>query len=87
MRYHLAAAVFAATLPALAAAPTPALAYDYPWCAVYSGRGGGGTNCGFVTLDQCKATVSGVGGYCHRNLRWQPSAERPSRDKRKGVRG
>jgi hypothetical protein len=24
--------------------------YDpYPWCAVYSGRGGGGTNCGFRT--------------------------------------
>jgi hypothetical protein len=32
------------------------------WCADYSGRGG--SNCGFYTLEQCRATVSGVGGTC-----------------------
>jgi hypothetical protein len=30
--------------------------YPYPWCAVYGGRGGGGTNCGFLTIEQCRAT-------------------------------
>ena len=43
----------------LLAAQTPAgaLPYDpYPWCAQYSGNGGGDTNCGF-TFEQCRATV------------------------------
>ena len=49
------------------AAPAQAQTY-YPWCAVYSGRdGGGGTNCGFTSYQQCMATVSGVGGFCERN--------------------
>jgi len=34
----------------------------YRWCAV--GGTSGGTNCGFVTLDQCNASISGVGGSC-----------------------
>ena len=47
--------------------------YDpYPWCAVYSGRGGGGTNCGFRTWQQCMATVSGIGGFCERNQFYNP---------------
>ncbi|MGA7309348.1 MAG: DUF3551 domain-containing protein [Pseudolabrys sp.] len=51
---------------------TPARSYvmpydPYPWCAVYGGRGGGGTNCGFLTIEQCRATVSGIGGFCAPN--------------------
>jgi hypothetical protein len=42
---------------------TPASAQG-AWCAQYSGRGGGGTNCGFYTLQQCQWAVSGVGGSC-----------------------
>jgi hypothetical protein len=34
----------------------------YKWCAVDSA--GGGTNCGFVTIEQCRATISGRGGFC-----------------------
>ena len=34
----------------------------YKWCAV--DNNGGGTNCGFVTIEQCRATVSGKGGSC-----------------------
>ena len=34
----------------------------YKWCAV--DNSGGGTNCGFVTLEQCRATISGKGGSC-----------------------
>ena len=33
----------------------------YKWCAVDSG---GGTNCGFVTVEQCRASISGMGGFC-----------------------
>jgi Protein of unknown function (DUF3551) len=47
--------------------------YDpYPWCAVYSGRGGGASNCGFRTWDQCMATVSGIGGFCQPNQFYNP---------------
>jgi hypothetical protein len=33
----------------------------YPWCAQY--RGAGARNFGFSTLEQGRATVSGIGGY------------------------
>jgi len=54
----------------LGAAPEPAKADPYRWCADYSGGrfgGGGGRNCYFFTLAQCRATGSGVGGYCSPN--------------------
>ena len=38
----------------------------YRWCADYGGRGGG-TNCYFVTLEQCRAAISGNGGFCRQN--------------------
>ena len=41
-----------------------------PWCAEYSGGGtggGGATNCGFYSFEQCLATVRGIGGFCIRN--------------------
>jgi hypothetical protein len=37
-------------------------AYPYPWCAVYDDSGD--TNCGFVSLEQCRASISGIGGFC-----------------------
>ena len=42
----------------------PAAADPYKWCAVYRI---GGTNCGFTTIEQCRASVSGVGGTCEPN--------------------
>jgi len=33
------------------------------WYANYN-MGGGATNCGFATFQQCMAAVSGVGGSC-----------------------
>jgi hypothetical protein len=52
----------------------------YPWCAQYSNEHGG-KNCGFATLEQCRATVSGNGGYCERNPMFTslPAARRPAR--------
>ena len=48
--------------PALAAqAPDP-----YAWCAEYLGFGG--PNCYFTSLEQCRAALSGNGGFCRENL-------------------
>jgi Protein of unknown function (DUF3551) len=49
------------TIGALDATPANA---QGAWCAQYSGKGGGATNCGFYTLEQCRWAVSGVGGFC-----------------------
>jgi len=47
---------------------TPSHADPYRWCAEYGGAfGGGGTNCYFRTLSQCRQAVSGVGGFCRPN--------------------
>jgi Protein of unknown function (DUF3551) len=48
---------------------TPAAhASPYKWCAYYGGPdGGGGTNCGFVTIKQCMDTIHGIGGTCGPN--------------------
>jgi hypothetical protein len=37
----------------------------YRWCAEYGGggQGGGGTNCYFVTLEQCRAAISGMEAF------------------------
>ena len=45
----------------------PAQADPYRWCAEYGGGRGGGTNCYFVTLQQCQASASGNGGFCREN--------------------
>ena len=39
----------------------------YPWCAVLNAGGAPAYNCGFVSIDQCRATVSGIGGFCEQN--------------------
>jgi Protein of unknown function (DUF3551) len=52
---------------------TTAHAQNYPWCAIYSGGAvGGGTNCGFVSFEQCMATASGLGSFCSRNTQYVP---------------
>ena len=64
---------------------TPAGAeIEYPWCAQYTGgEQGGGRNCGFSTLEQCRATISGIGGSCEPNLFYPGSASDISQSKRK----
>ena len=50
----------------LASAADTARADPYRWCAEYSGGegSGGSASCYFVTIEQCRAAVSGVGGFC-----------------------
>jgi hypothetical protein len=56
-------------LAALAVAALPWTANDAraaPWCAHYGTDMG--TNCGFYTIEQCRAALGGVGkGYCAPN--------------------
>ena len=52
----------------------PAAADPYRWCAQYSADSDGGTNCYFVTLDQCRAAISGNGGFCTPNTFYSGSA-------------
>jgi uncharacterized protein DUF3551 len=47
----------------------PSHAQNYPWCAY---KGEGGTNCGFVSYEQCRA---GGKAWCDRNPMYQPPAE------------
>jgi hypothetical protein len=47
-----------------------ASAQNYPWCAQYGGKMGGGENCGFSTIEQCRAALSGNGGFCNRNTQY-----------------
>jgi hypothetical protein len=40
-----------------------------PWCVHYSGSRGGGTNCGFISFEQCMWTAQGAdicmpNGFC-----------------------
>ena len=44
-----------------------ARADPYRWCAEFGSQHGGATSCYSVTLEQCRATVSGVGGFCREN--------------------
>jgi hypothetical protein len=67
-------------LAAIALPAVPAAAQQpiyYPWCANYGGMGGGGTNCGFSTLEQCRANVSGIGGSCDPNPFYHQPAQKP----------
>jgi hypothetical protein len=58
-------------IAAIAVLNTSTLAQNYPWCANYGSMGG--TNCGFTTLQQCQATVTGMGGFCEVNTQYQPA--------------
>jgi uncharacterized protein DUF3551 len=46
----------------------------YPWCGQYARDG---RNCGFTTYEQCRAAISGNGGYCIENPMYRPTAEGP----------
>ena len=55
----------------------------YRWCAQYAGRSG--TNCYFVTLEQCRAALSGGAEFCTPNPFYTgPDAGRLPRQRRSG---
>jgi len=53
---------------------TPAQAQSEPaWCA-YSSGAGGMVQCAYATLEQCKASIGGLTGYCQPNPRLTANA-------------
>jgi|BarGraNGADG00212_1021973.scaffolds.fasta_scaffold06265_7 hypothetical protein len=36
-------------------------------------------NCGFVTIEQCRATVSGIGGFCEPNQFYTGPGKTPAK--------
>jgi Protein of unknown function (DUF3551) len=41
--------------------------YSYPWCAILPGAGsgsGGAMSCYYTSWEQCRTTMSGIGGLC-----------------------
>ena len=66
MRKRPTALCFATAVLAAGLVSSPAQADPYRWCAEYSGGEGsaGSASCYFVTIEQCRAAVSGVGGFC-----------------------
>ena len=55
---------------------TRAQAQNYPWCAIYD-VGDVAYNCGFISREQCMATVRGIGGFCNANTQYVPPAVYP----------
>lgn len=65
IRFAFAAIAMAFALSAGGAQAQRGQPDPYRWCADYAYGGlAGARNCYFMTLEQCRATVSGVGGTC-----------------------
>lgn len=79
-RFSLAALAAWAVAGAMPAFDKAHAADPYRWCADYTVLGGiGARNCYFMTLEQCRAAVSGVGGMCVPNPFYDGAPERASR--------
>jgi hypothetical protein len=67
--------VLLGSVTALLSAPRPGEALPYrPWCSVYYDQSTA-VGCAYDTYEQCQATISGIGGLCHRNPLGSPDAE------------
>ena len=65
---HVSTAAFAGLLVLGGFAATGSAKADpYRWCAQYGTSTDNGTNCYFLTLQQCQAAISGNGGFCTPN--------------------
>jgi hypothetical protein len=63
---------------------TRAEAQNYPWCAILN-LGEWSSNCGFATEQQCRASISGVGGFCTPNTSYMPAAPMRAPHKRRHL--
>ena len=85
MKSVLALAIATIVWSAVDTAPVMAQGRSYAWCAIYSGRAmGGSKSCSFNSFEQCRAQVSGIGGFCQPNY-YYAGAQQP-RHKTKRVR-
>jgi Protein of unknown function (DUF3551) len=61
-------------------------AQNYPWCALYSKGDGADLSCGFISFEQCMASVRGIGGFCIQNNTYQaPPGPHPSVQRRRST--
>jgi hypothetical protein len=69
--------ITAAILLATSSASLAQSPYDYPWCAVFT-RTSGATSCYYTSFQQCRETLSGIGGDCIQNPGYRgPALARP----------
>jgi hypothetical protein len=54
--------------------------------AVSGGIGVGATNCGFLTIEQCRATITGGSSFCVPNQFYNPQRSAKGVNKRQEVR-
>ena len=69
--------LLAATALLVVMGATPSLARDYPVCSRMA-TNNFNPSCDFDTFQQCRATVSGIGGDCFRNP-WMAYNQTPLR--------
>jgi Protein of unknown function (DUF3551) len=67
-------AIFSAILLSDIQAASAQSAYSYPWCSV---RGRGTMSCYYTSREQCRATLSGIGGNCVMSPYYRPSPPTP----------
>jgi hypothetical protein len=82
----LAMLVLLAAGSATMAGPTPAAAYDYPWC-VMGGELGYAGDCSYQTREQCLASASGRWNlYCdvNRRVRFEQQRQQQQQPPRRG---
>jgi hypothetical protein len=66
---------------ALVGDPRPSAAREwFPWCAQYADTRNL-VECTFMTFEQCRVSVSGIGGSCVQNVRQPPAGGPRPRDR------
>jgi hypothetical protein len=56
--------VIAAALPGETQVSNAQLPYSYPWCSLGGTRGSNALSCYYTSWEQCRTTMSGIGGNC-----------------------
>jgi hypothetical protein len=83
MRKSAFVALMLVTVAAFAPRPAAA-AYDLPWCAFLTDSAT--YSCAFTSLQDCWATVLGIGGYCRPNYRYAQPPPAPVAEPRRTKR-
>jgi hypothetical protein len=47
-------------------------AYSYPWCALGGPRNSNALSCYYTSWEQCRITMSGIGGVCVQSPYYHP---------------
>jgi uncharacterized protein DUF3551 len=64
--------VFAAALLGETQISNAQSAYSYPWCSLGGTRGSNALSCYYTSWEQCRTTMSGIGGNCVESPYYHP---------------